>query len=298
MTITLQKKHNIQIPRWCTMKLLRHMDSFGVMQRLRRTLHRRTYCALGPSYLWHADGHDKLKRFGFAIHACMDGYSRRVVWARCASSNNNPAIIASYYLATVKELGGCPQTLRTDCGTENGIMSSIQCSLRSTRHAHIYGSYQNNQRIESWWWYLRKSRLQWWIDMFSDMEHAGAINIDHEGHIDCLRFCFMGVLQRDLAEARALWNGHRVRKSNGATCPGGVPDELFFSPGRSTRQCLIPVSVNDCDQFTHQCSLPTTCQDKEFEKFLSNVCSSRGITFPPSWQEALRLYFHLHDLLF
>jgi len=27
----------------------------------------------GPDYIWHVDGYDKLKPYGFAIHACIDG---------------------------------------------------------------------------------------------------------------------------------------------------------------------------------------------------------------------------------
>ena len=40
----------------------------------RRQLHRP-----GPNYLFHADGFDKLKPFGFGIHGCIDGYSRRIM---------------------------------------------------------------------------------------------------------------------------------------------------------------------------------------------------------------------------
>lgn len=28
----------------------------------------------GPNYVWHLDGYDKLKPYGFAIHACIDGF--------------------------------------------------------------------------------------------------------------------------------------------------------------------------------------------------------------------------------
>ena len=28
----------------------------------------------GPNHVWHLDGYDKLKPFGFPIHACIDGY--------------------------------------------------------------------------------------------------------------------------------------------------------------------------------------------------------------------------------
>ncbi|TWW62510.1 hypothetical protein D4764_04G0011570 [Takifugu flavidus] len=55
--------------------------------------------------------------------------------------------------------------LRTDCGTENGIMAAIQCTLRhhhrdhySGASSHMYGSSTNNQRIESWWSIFRKGR--------------------------------------------------------------------------------------------------------------------------------------------
>ena len=27
----------------------------------------------GPNWCWHIDGYDKLKAFGFPIHACIDG---------------------------------------------------------------------------------------------------------------------------------------------------------------------------------------------------------------------------------
>ena len=26
-----------------------------------------------PNFVWHLDGYDKLKPYGFAIHACIDG---------------------------------------------------------------------------------------------------------------------------------------------------------------------------------------------------------------------------------
>jgi hypothetical protein len=34
----------------------------------------------GPNFAWHADGYDKLKPYGFPIHGCIDGFSRRLIW--------------------------------------------------------------------------------------------------------------------------------------------------------------------------------------------------------------------------
>ena len=33
----------------------------------------------GPNYAWHIDGYDKLKPYGFALHGCIDGYSRKIL---------------------------------------------------------------------------------------------------------------------------------------------------------------------------------------------------------------------------
>jgi len=52
----------------------------------------------------------------------MDGFSRRILWLEVARSNNDPRVPATLYLNQVKEVGGCPLLLVTDCGTENGII--------------------------------------------------------------------------------------------------------------------------------------------------------------------------------
>ncbi|XP_066014599.1 uncharacterized protein [Pocillopora verrucosa] len=47
-------------------------------------------------------------------------------------------------------LEGCPVKLKTDCGTENGVMAAMQCTFQQDVEAHKYGSSPMNQRIEGW----------------------------------------------------------------------------------------------------------------------------------------------------
>ena len=49
---------------------------------LPRFQNRRRYGTGGPSSMWHVDGNDKLIGFGFYIHGCVDGYSRKVIWLK------------------------------------------------------------------------------------------------------------------------------------------------------------------------------------------------------------------------
>ena len=44
----------------------------------------------------HTDGNYKLKRFGFPIHGCIDGFSRKLMWPVVATSKNNPLVIANH----------------------------------------------------------------------------------------------------------------------------------------------------------------------------------------------------------
>jgi hypothetical protein len=77
------------------------------------------------------DGHDKIKLYGFPVHGAIDGYSRRVLWIKVGRTNNDPAVTAKDFYNCIEELEGCPRLLRTDCGTEKGLMATMQCLLRA-----------------------------------------------------------------------------------------------------------------------------------------------------------------------
>ena len=58
---------------------MREVDPRGVEQRKSRYLRCRMYVSPGPNFCWHIDRYDKLKPFGFSIHGCVDGFSRRII---------------------------------------------------------------------------------------------------------------------------------------------------------------------------------------------------------------------------
>lgn len=162
---TLRFKYRLSVKRDTVMILLRELNPRGCELRRTRRFVRRTYHSMGPNYIWHADGYDKLKPFGIAISGCMDGFSRKILWLNCGPTNNDPAVIANNFISCVQDLGIVPMRLRTDCGTENGTMAAIQCTLRHDHtdyycreRSHMYGSSSTNQRIESWWSFFRKNR--------------------------------------------------------------------------------------------------------------------------------------------
>jgi hypothetical protein len=66
------------------------------------------------------DGYDKLKPYGIAISSCIciEGFSRYIVWMEANTTNNDPRVIADYFGSSAARLGGCPERLRADRGTE------------------------------------------------------------------------------------------------------------------------------------------------------------------------------------
>ena len=101
-------------------KMVCDKDTKGVQVRKRRRLRRRKYTSPGPNFVWHIDGHDKLKRYGFSIHGGIDGFSRRVLWLEVSTSNKMPEVIAKYYLDAVKR-NGLPVNVKADDGREHSL---------------------------------------------------------------------------------------------------------------------------------------------------------------------------------
>ena len=126
------------------MNLARELDPAGVEMRRKHRLQRRIYSVPGPDFLWHIDGHDKLKPYGFSIHGCIDGFSRRIIWLEVGVTNKQPEVIAYHYIQAVKQLKGLPTKIRSDDGTENSLVEAIQIALRSAHtdpHAGLSSFY-------------------------------------------------------------------------------------------------------------------------------------------------------------
>lgn len=197
------KQHGLQARKEDVRMILQELDSEGVMTRRARRLIRRQYYAPGPNFIWHLDGNDKLVPYGIGIHGCIDGFSRKLIWLNAYVSNKDPMIIANYFVDAVITNEGCPRILRGDAGTENVNVKVIQEYLRrnssdSVAHrCYMEGASTGNQRIESWWGFMRKHCIQYWMDLFQSMRDCGEFQgefLDKE----LIRFCFLHLIQASI----------------------------------------------------------------------------------------------------
>ncbi|XP_041864343.1 uncharacterized protein LOC121654328 [Melanotaenia boesemani] len=299
----LKQKYSLTVRRCDVMNLMRELDPSGIENRSQRRFVRRTYHSTGPNEVWHVDGYDKLKPFGIAISGCIDGFSRKIMWLACGKSNNDPSVIAQNYIKCVAEFGVFPMRLCTDCGTENGLMAALHCSLRSEQsdelagtRSHMYGTSTSNQRIESWWSYFRKQRIQFWIDLFGDLRERHLFNGSYE-HTRLLRHCFLDVLQKELDEYKHHWNTHIIRPVRQSNCPSGRPEAMYFLPHRfNGMNCGFPASPQTVSQLERHVPAPAAPDGDSDQHDFEELQRQSGLAPPLQWQPAVENYITLKNM--
>ena len=209
----LRTSYNVTVPRDMVMRILRELDPDASALRKARKLQRRSYVSPGPNATWHVDGYDKLKPYGLPIHGCVDGFSRRIMWLKVCKSNNDPVIPAGFFLHAVEENGMRPMLVQTDCGTENGILAALQCSLAGEVAAHRYSSSHANQRVENWWSHSKRGYPAWVIDFFKALVAEGKLSLGNQLQMECVWFVFSDFLQLELEKVKHEWNMHYIYKT-------------------------------------------------------------------------------------
>jgi len=154
---------------------VKQLDPVG-LERRTRDLNRKKgeYIVPGPDFIWSIDGHDKLSQWGFQIYACIDAYSRNIIWIYIGISNRTAQSVLHQYLLTIGDIGYRPYIIRSDRGKETLLSAEVHFALSRTiednpnpdlkvQDCWFFGSSTGNQRIESWWSQIEKSQLYRWL---------------------------------------------------------------------------------------------------------------------------------------
>ncbi|XP_071083889.1 uncharacterized protein [Haliotis cracherodii] len=297
MRSRLLSSYGLSVPRDTVLQLQRELDPEGVDMRSCHRLSRRVYINKGPNYLVHIDGYDKLKPFGFAIHGAICGFSRKILWLEVSNTNNNPYVVASYFLNFIETLQGVPRCIRMDAGTENGVIEDMQKSFRwhhtdemAGESSVIIGSSNSNQRIERWWRSMKEGGIAFWIDLFKDLQNTNAINFSDDFERDCLRYSCMDVIQADLNRIRDEWNTHLPRRVNGQL--NGRPDLMYSMPEMyDAHDYKFEVCATDVADLWQCCTRPRPKGvDDDFQTLCDEIFRNQAMRPPSNSQECLVLF--------
>ena len=109
-----------------------------------------------------------------------------------------------------------------------------------------YGSFRFgksilNQRIESFWFQLCHSCTDWWIHFFKETVYEGIYDNTNYLQIECSKFCFFPLIQKELGDIKDYWLNHpthRSVQSERKSRPASRPDVFYLIRDSSSEYLL------------------------------------------------------------
>ena len=211
MCSLLQTEYGLRLPRERIRQSMRRVDHMGNLNRWAGIMiPRLIYNVRAPNALWHMDGNLKFIYYGIALHAAIDGYSRRIIYLD-ANTNNRQDTVLNAFRRGVQSIGAMPHRVRADKGKENIAVCRHVLTINGVnRGSFITGRSVHNQRIERLWREVNRwtSVYHLIFDHLRDEELYDPDNqIDKFSHL----YVYIPILQRTLSRFSRVWNNHKLR---------------------------------------------------------------------------------------
>jgi len=226
-------------------------------QRRRNHFQRKQFWAAGFMDVITVDQHDKLKKYGLALHVGIEPMSGVCLWLNAWHNNNNPKLILSYYLDYVEAYGCKPALVRasdmfpltysraidiplvtqSDPGTENWYIANAQSFLREWHDpamqgclAHRWMSHKKNIKPEIFWSQVRRRFSPGAESLIARGVVEEAYNPDNMQEAFVFRCVFMPWISAELEGFRDRVNNARKRRDRNKVLPHGIPNEIAERP--------------------------------------------------------------------
>uniref|UniRef100_T1JGB4 Uncharacterized protein n=1 Tax=Strigamia maritima TaxID=126957 RepID=T1JGB4_STRMM len=105
---------------------------------------------------------------------------------------------------------------------------------------------------------------------------------------ECIRFCFMSLVQAELNEIKKIWNSHTIRKTKNANSPSGRPLAMYMMPQvYNTKDYKCEVNIDEVDVCSEECIFRSTPCDPIVYELAHNLMAEHNYTTPPDCTEAV-----------
>ena len=204
------RARSIFVQRYRVREILSTIDPVGRALRRRAAIQRRQYNVRALNHLWHIDGNHKLVNWRFLVHGCTDGYSRAIVYLKCAT-NKLASTVLQYFIEGTHHFG-LPLRVRGDHGVENVEVARFMVESRgNNRGSFIAGRSVHNVKIERLWREMNRVVIAFYEDIFHYLEDSCFLDSNSEFNLFALHYINLPRINASLEQFVEQWNIHGVR---------------------------------------------------------------------------------------
>ncbi|KAJ7822909.1 hypothetical protein B0H14DRAFT_3875396 [Mycena olivaceomarginata] len=199
LVVLLRWEHGVKIPEKDVADILKEMEPEKVAARYGRRFKHSSFYSAGVMEILSFDQHDKWKYYGLYLRLGMDPYTGRLHWNKIWWTNQNTALVTSYYLGAV-----CRQNT-TPAARVMALPNVIRPCVNDSIPLYV-GPYSTNGFID----FPRRDPIE----------------------IFLFHWLFVPYLQNELDVWTKRQNGSIRRTYKHKILPHGIPDEIHENPGK------------------------------------------------------------------
>eukprot|EP00794_Sanderia_malayensis_P013298 gene13298-14671_t len=197
-------------------------------------------------------------------------------------TSNTDELIQNYFTLTILP----------SLSTLKRRLQDLQLRRRSSSHVHVVSADELKLAIQE---ELVGSGdgPGWWRNFFKDLRDFDLLNDSDPVQVECLRFCFMSILRKELHKVAESWNQHIISRSKfgNSSGPRGRPDCMHFLPNLyDVEDCKVDIDLDEIEEFYDDAAMNVRDYSEEFEEFALTVMNRRALSAPIDVKQAFNLY--------